>query len=145
MSSLVEGLAEDKVQLVSGFSDVGGSNGVSVVVGPAPLHVLPPQVTVLKNLAQPTIALGVVVESQNGASSESMQKPGMRHVESEINSIKSGAESFNKSMLYEERRGMAPLVGLSGVLYPDIPILPQKMEKEKGKCFEHWKKLLELN
>ncbi|PSS01249.1 Nuclear poly(A) polymerase [Actinidia chinensis var. chinensis] len=48
------------------------------------------------NLAEglePTIALGVVVESQNGATSESMQKPEMRHLESEIDSINFGEQS----------------------------------------------------
>ncbi|GFZ08503.1 poly(A) polymerase 2 [Actinidia rufa] len=51
---------------------------------------------------EPTIALGVVVESQSGATSESMQKPEMRHafcnpkffdVESEIDSINFGEQS----------------------------------------------------
>ncbi|CAL5440665.1 unnamed protein product [Camellia sinensis] len=41
---------------------------------------------------EPTTALGMAAESQNRASSESMQKPVMRHVESEINSIKFGSQ-----------------------------------------------------
>ncbi|CAL5359188.1 unnamed protein product [Camellia sinensis] len=40
----------------------------------------------------PTIALGRTAESQNRASSEPVQKPVMRHVESEINSIKFGSQ-----------------------------------------------------
>ncbi|KAI8531029.1 hypothetical protein RHMOL_Rhmol11G0106100 [Rhododendron molle] len=42
----------------------------------------------------PTLALGVVVEPQGGATSESVSKPEIRHVKSGINSITFGEESF---------------------------------------------------
>ncbi|KAG5524787.1 hypothetical protein RHGRI_031449 [Rhododendron griersonianum] len=47
-----------------------------------------------ETLEVPTLALGVVVEPQGGATSESVQKPEMRHVKSGINSITFGEESF---------------------------------------------------
>ncbi|KAI8531032.1 hypothetical protein RHMOL_Rhmol11G0106100 [Rhododendron molle] len=43
---------------------------------------------------EPTLALGVVVEPQGGATSESVSKPEIRHVKSGINSITFGEESF---------------------------------------------------
>ncbi|KAF7127702.1 hypothetical protein RHSIM_Rhsim11G0049600 [Rhododendron simsii] len=48
----------------------------------------------LAETLEPTLALGVVVEPQGGATSESVQKPEMRHVKSGINSITFGEESF---------------------------------------------------
>ncbi|GFZ08574.1 poly(A) polymerase 2 [Actinidia rufa] len=90
-----------------------------------------------KHYAEPAIAIGVVVESQNGATSESMQKPEMRHVFCHTCTTRRTAEGAVWHVVLLVFR----------CALGDIPVPPENnIEKKKeniGKCFEHWKQLME--